>query len=443
MPLSAADELTISGLRRSHVEITTSNLKQFFRRSMWVGKTNRYSLNVTEQIRDDLSGNALNRLNLAQYISASAALHINDGWSYLGRAISCLLVGDAHRAVHLGYYAELRAAMALLASGGIGIFRNRHFVINGPRTAERLEFEKQTHDAAWAFLEFWSRQSPSGSLFTKIVRPAGRSLDDWFQWVGGGATLAAQAQGWFLQWGMDLSLVTKDRDARNESSYRPDGIPSAWALSPEGALDFVTDLWTALEPSTPSSFEHIDRHILRLALEAYFKGTWNKRPSNGDPDFEGFMSFQGLSTPAEKWWRDFLLRTTSPTNPAIFDYSKCPLGASGGDHFSLISRAVLLLRVATGSAQDLLQEAGVNSETLSFWWQAIGEARGLWPSETPPEDLSDLWADVREALSDVEAFGSAAAASPQSINDLGSYIGGSLRALCSHERVGLWGLCPA
>ena len=65
-------------------------------------------------------------------------------------------------------------------------------------------------------LEFWSRLRTSGDLFAKIVRPEGRTLDEWFQPHGGGRTIAAGAQQWFLQWGMDLSLATKDQDARND-----------------------------------------------------------------------------------------------------------------------------------------------------------------------------------------------------------------------------------
>jgi hypothetical protein len=82
--------------------------------------------------------------HLAQYIAASSILHCADGWSYLGRAINCLLKGDPHRVVHLAYYAELRAALSLLASEAIGVFSRNNFVIDAPDpSAARQRFAQR------------------------------------------------------------------------------------------------------------------------------------------------------------------------------------------------------------------------------------------------------------------------------------------------------------
>jgi len=63
------------------------------------------------------------------YVAVSAPLHCADGWSFLGRAVAAILLGDATAARHLGYYAELRAAMSLMAAHGVGIFNRTHFVV--------------------------------------------------------------------------------------------------------------------------------------------------------------------------------------------------------------------------------------------------------------------------------------------------------------------------
>ena len=39
------------------------------------------------------------------------------------------MAGDPDAARHLGYYAELRATMSILAGDGIGVFQNKHIIV--------------------------------------------------------------------------------------------------------------------------------------------------------------------------------------------------------------------------------------------------------------------------------------------------------------------------
>jgi hypothetical protein len=444
--LGAADQATITALSRSHVEMTTAGLKPFLKREIWVGKTNHYAKDVVERLKKAPT-TAVKRRNLAQYIAASVSLHANDGWGYLGRAVSCLLAGDTHRALHLAYYAELRAAMSLLASAGIGIFNTRHFAIPAVNSTSKLNVGSGTHVTTWLALEHWAQQPASGALFASLVRPEGRSLDSWFQPQGGASSLAPQARGWFMQWGMDLGFASKDRDARNESSYRPDGIPMTWDAPVKDGLEFVRDTWIALEPSATSSFEQIDRHILRLALERYFHGFTGKIATATDPAFvtlvNNTVSAQSLTTATSTRLTQFLLRQAAPTDPLIFRYSTVAPGTPLTDALAVLSRAVLLLRIATGSAQDLLQQAGFSADALSFWWKKVGETRGLWPAGSPPTALSDLWADVKASLDELADVDATDPTALESINSIAFGMEGRLNVLSSHERVGLWGLCPA
>ena len=82
------------------------------------------------RLRDDLSNDRINSDRLSEYIGISAPVHSMDGWSFLGRSIHCLSRGDPYIAVHLAYYAELRAALAILAAQGIGVFSYPHCVID-------------------------------------------------------------------------------------------------------------------------------------------------------------------------------------------------------------------------------------------------------------------------------------------------------------------------
>lgn len=445
--LHALDRAAIAALLRSQMELTTAGLKPFLKRSLWVGKTNYYAHDVVARLKAALPTSVVQKRNLAQYIAASVALHSNDGWSYLGRSVACLLAGDTHRALHLAYYAELRAAMSLLASAGIGVFNSQHFVVAAANTTAKLRAGHGTHVVTWLALEEWSQQPASGALFAQLIRPEGRTLEEWFHAQGGASTLAPQAKAWFMQWGMDLAMATNDRDARNESSYRPDGVPTTWEPKAKEGLEFVRDMWSALEPSATSSFEQIDRHILRLAMERYYAGLSGKVASSADPAFvtlvEATISAQSLANAAEVRLRKFLLRQSAADDPLIFQHSAIHAGSPQTDAFAVMSRAVLLLRVATGSAHDLLYQAGFDASALSFWWQKLGEARGLWKPGSPPAALSDLWADIEDSLREIEEVEGGNPVVLESVNGIAYGALGQLSVLGSHERVGLWGLCPA
>lgn len=445
--LQKPDKIAIRGLSRANVELTVAGLKPFLKRSRWIGSTNHFGTDVVGRLKSGVPGTLERKRHLAQYIAASVALHANDGWSYLGRAVSCILAGDTHRALHLAYYAELRAAMSLLASAGIGVFDKQHYIISSTNSASKLRAQNGTHIMAWLALEEWSRRPASGVLFSSIVRPEGLTLDEWFQPQGGASSLAPQAKAWFMQWGMDLGLASKDREARNESSYRPDGVPTTWEVGSKEGLEFVRDMWSALEPSSASSFEQIDRHILRLAVERHHVSITSRPASATDAAYvalvNGIVEAQSLAAATEGRLKKFLLRQSAPTDPQIFGFSAIKPGNPQSDAFAVMARAVLLLRIGTGAAHQLLNRAGFDANLLGFWWQKLGAARGLWQPGAAPATLTDLWADVEESLRDVAGIEASSPEVLESIHAISTELPASLNMLASHERVSLWGLCPA
>jgi hypothetical protein len=90
---------------------------------------NRYRVKCTSKYSDDLDANTVSDPNLVAYIAGSGPAHVIDAWSYLGRAIDATLRADTSSAIHFGYYAELRAAMALLACEGVGILNTIHPIV--------------------------------------------------------------------------------------------------------------------------------------------------------------------------------------------------------------------------------------------------------------------------------------------------------------------------
>jgi hypothetical protein len=244
-----------------------------------------------------------------------------------------------------------------------------------------------------------------------------------------------------MQWGMDLKYAVKDRAARNESSYRPDGIPDVAELSPEEALFFVRDLWHSLEPRGSSSFEQLDRHILRIALENHYRGISDKVPSSSDPAFvsmiQTVVAAQGLPPKSASLMSNFLQRKVVSEDPSIFRFSAAKPNEANA--LPVLSRAMFLLRMATGAARDLLIQAGVDSAAIAFWWKALGSVRGLWQDGSEPDDLTDLWADIRECLDDIDGI---VEGDPMvtSFANLARTLDLHAHAACSYERVSLWAL---
>jgi hypothetical protein len=448
MALNSRDALVVEALSRTDVVSTLAGLQRFFPEPAWLGRTNRYSSNTVKRIKTELAAGGLrNQRNLAQYISASGLLHCSDGWSYLGKALLSLVRGDPHRCRHAAYYAELRAAMAILATQGVGVFDRNHFVIRAPNQVSRLSSSAGTHAIAWDALETWGSQTTSGSAFASIIKPYGRSLSDWLEPIRPAGIIWPQARKWLLQWGLDLKLPAKDRSARNESSYRVDGIPEAWYLNAPQTLTFARDVWTALEPASNSVFDSIDRHILRMTLESVFRSRTNRDASDDPARFADLVSMtvqhQDLGLKLAEDWTKFLTREISSQDLTIFALSgQKPNSIQGSSCESMISRAVLLLRIASGSTVELMRDAGITNESVQFWWQSLGQNRGIWDGQWEEGQLTDLWADVQTFIGDLEAFRQITPDEEQSFYRIADKLGGVLVGLSTCERVAIWSLTP-
>lgn len=433
---------------RPNVELTMAQLRQSIGRSSWIPKSNRYSRNVVAKIRKELSGttrSVKSSRHLAQYVTASSLLHCSDGWSYLGRALHAILWGDPHRAVHLAYYAELRAAMSLLASEGIGIFNRQHFFVDGPDRVTRAKSGAGTHDFVWDCLETWSGQARSGVLFSSIVTPNQLPLTEWLQPIGGASAAQPKARQWFRQWGMDLRLQTRDRDARNESSYRPDGIPVSWKSNVKDALDFALQAWDALGQGGKASFGELDRHILRITLDTTFKGRTGSSPSDDPAAFrsfiDGVLKYLGLDERLSQKWRLFLTREENSEDHTILKHS-ANVSVDDISAEGIWSRAALLLRLASGSVLRLLMAAGISGDEIRFWWNDLGQSRGIWTGDRDIDDLEDLWADIDPVLEQLRQYQADTPSDHKTFHDAGTKLANAIAALGGCERFAIWSMTP-
>ncbi|MHB1988271.1 MAG: hypothetical protein ACYCSF_09835 [Acidimicrobiales bacterium] len=341
--------------------------------------------------------------------------------------------------------------MALLASQGVAILNRQHFVIDANGVATLLK-QGGTHDVAWEALEAWAGLGPTADFLGEVLVPAGQSMNQWVDAMPNGASWQPIANDWLLKLGLDLQLLSSDRNARNEASYRPTRLNQRTSLTSVEAAAAAREIWSLLEPAPPLSFGEIDRYLLRLTLETAFEATEGSSPAQSRPRFASVVrSVVGANVvgPDAPLWEQFLRRETVPNEPGIIDLVRLKRRSavlpvadrqvrSPDHHLSVMARALLLLRLASGATRRMLIDAGIDFDDLSFWWHPYGTERGLWKIPPTAAHITDSWADTEADLLDIDEWLNGA--TPGTYHDLLSAVPSSLTSLTNLEMVGLWSL---
>lgn len=363
---------------------------------------------------------AVSGADMLEVIAVRGPLHAIDGWSYLGRAFSSLMSGQAHAARHLSYYAELRAALSILASSGIGIFNRRNAVVDAAGVVHILS-DHATHDMAWLALAEWSGRPPSMERLIKPIQLAGASLLEPFREFFPTQILTAAGQLMF-NWGFDLHQGTADRDQRNWSSYQPTALGPI-LTSPEQDAEFLRMFWSACRPNGVE----LERHLLRIVLETEAR-SHNLEVSDYEHSYARLQDSAKVVVPF-----DFLTRVNEPVDHDFIIH--LANNSMPAPPYAMMCRAGLLLRLATGMAEENLRAAGVSPDQhFNNWWQEFGVNHGLWRPGRPPENTADLWDDIDLALEE------STAAPTGHRHEWISALGGNAMRICETERAALWGL---
>jgi len=255
--LTPAAKQLLRSASREPIEDYFVTLAPLQKQRRWLPQGNRYRMRCTGQYREDIQAHTVDDPALAGYIAGSAPAHVIDGWSTLGRAVESTLRGDTYSAIHFGYYAELRAAMSLLACEGIGIFDGQHPVVRSNGSTALLPQNIQvwnsqqnaynsrratTHSVVWPVLRHWSSLQRSGNLLSQVVRPNGIELPDWLHACHAVTPARELGRRWLLAWGTDLSVFEEDRSTRNLASYRPSAFRLPPAAPASQTIEFVEGL---------------------------------------------------------------------------------------------------------------------------------------------------------------------------------------------------------
>lgn len=439
-PLSQTQLKELARHSREGTAVAAGRLRRFLADSRWIGKTNAYTKDVTLKLRRDrMENRAPSTRNLGQYIAASGPLHAVDGWAFVARALDAAAKGDPDAARHLGYYAELRGAVSLLASQGIGVFNGPHAVVE-PSGDARVLTGPGTHEMAWLALRYWMRTAESAHVLGGLVGQGGYAIESWSAGLPGGNPWSAIGANWLRSWGLDLRDGFHDRGARNKASYAPTRFYNARAISALSTKRFLSEWWAVLEPARGVPFEGLDRHLLRATLEDAFHATRGIDPASNPVAFRTDVATAKAAVTGDGSLDDalgqFLTRAVQPDTCSLLSNAERRDAPDVADqHLQVISRATLLLRLASAAAADLLQRAGIESSALDFWVRAVGEDRALWEPGGEPDDLTDLWADVEAALVDLAEL---QPPEPGSYRALQDRCARALAVMAGAERVALW-----
>lgn len=399
------------------------------RSKRWLASSNRYREKCISRFeKDNKSRGTVRQDHIANYVSASGPAHTIDGWAFLGRAVDATLRGDRASAVFFGYYAELRAAMALLAAEGLGVLNGKHPVISGAGASDVISGPR-THDIAWLALNHWADLKRANVLINALIAPRGIPLSVWLGNLAPGVSLSALTDNWLSLWGIDLVALSDDHDLRNLSSYRPSQFRSEASISAADSLSLVSDLWTLLEPSRGERFPALGRALLKRALR-----TVSITSVSADN-----LSFIAMEREETEEWAEFL--SDGSESLVISSAAKRSDLTSATCHLEIISRAGLLLCVGTEASRRLLAAGSFDKDALRFWWEVQGLERGMWNAAGVPDDPFDSWADVGEAVTAATDW-IELANSASTLHEARVGLAEHLSALGAFEAAGMWGLVP-
>jgi hypothetical protein len=397
----------------------------YLHQGILLDRANPLILNSVQAIKNHLNGNRpLSNNQVKTYMASSVLLHTLDGWGYLSSAIDNLLKGDPSIATHLAYYAELRASMSFLASEGIGIFNNRHIHVDSAgninpnpgviqrnrnhngRTNVKREFG--THQFVWDAMEAWINSSikPNNFELLKVFSVNNKTFEQWTKAFPHPVSSTGNViiKKWLRKWNTDVRYFRSDRDTRNFASYTPQRLTNTpLLLSVNQVIDKLSSFWELIEPEETNRFHILDKYLLRIYIQELYSSLSAplKRQSNLESIIKDTLDALGLNH--DKSFIDFLKDTNIISHDLFVEAHKNALDSSTGviNALSVIARAALMLRIATGMTTLILSEAGIAKNDLNFLWNRVGTENGFWISGKIPVKFEELWTEIKDDIDDV------------------------------------------
>ena len=384
--------------------------------------------------------------DFADYLALATCGHMLDGWRYLSQSAFSLLSGARSHALHLAYYAELRAALSILAGSGIGILNQIHFAFN--QTGSVDLFTGSTHPTAWAALGSWSNQSVNASKVIDCFSALNIPANDWANACNVNPSLSCITTEWLKNWSADLNVFTKDRELRNNASYRPNFCSDAFNPLADHELHLIKNISSGCAFSGNGHFNDIDLLLIHdLCNKAY---RLLVGPSAGTQTKKSFIknvvqSLQSSGKMDEALAKQAIILFNDPSKIISSDVIRYA-NVSNATVIGVVSRAFLLLRLSSALVrQQWIEMRRIRSATISANWEdATLKAFGLWSnlleSSNLPEEYEMLDADRVEAEQNITSW--LQNNKPMEPFRMWRDIPKDLVELCRFERIGLLAVAP-
>ncbi|WP_400084876.1 hypothetical protein [Yoonia sp. R78084] len=388
----------------------------------------------------------LNAVQMVELVAACGPNHCLDGWGYLARSVSALVARDGHSAKHMAYYAQLRAAMSILAISGVGIFNCLNICVDANGAIHKLEDNREndsgrnTHSIVWPALDAWLRIDTNAARFLSAITLHGSNLKDALHSIWPSKQPASIVVPLIDAWAFDLNIASKHHDQRNISSYSPHDLNEI-PCSFQDEMDFLSETWRSLEPSTPNGFVQLDNHMLRRMFQMIHQ----KDNSALDPADRSPLDSSSVATRYSELQptlqqavpKAFLLDEAGTGEPQLFQLAS----TDGSTPRAMISRAVLLLRAATALNVLTLNEAGFSQDGTEIrpWIDPLLVHRGIVAADALPDRMADLWDSTKFAVEDFQASLTDCSYEPH------AFFTANLNGtpdVTQLERAAMWGICP-
>ena len=358
---------------------------------------------VVKEVMDTLGAkkgvlfNATKKESPEVQLATDQIVHLLEGWLNYSVAISCLLNNANSQAVHLAYYAELRAALSLYAWSGISTRLENYFFIDSLGKVRKVSSREVggTHKFAWELWSVWTKQEYAKRLLMeKISLYPKLTLGE----IGKQIPKLNVSPAILENWGYDLVLdPTNDRKYRNRASYGTVNLASSNLLTKKSvSCEFFFDIWNQI-----LSFNGFTLNFDAFLLK-YLIGQVGLKEEKFLNRLNNFFPEANVIANVVR----------SDIKSQIFECAALKKDSLEG----ILSRALVMLRYATLATNDSIK----HTKKLKVWfrdWLEIHEYTQLYKGETPIEvcelaynDLLDQCSETgepvnsllgRETLSDV------------------------------------------
>jgi hypothetical protein len=431
--------------------------------------------------------NATDHALFADFLSVASSHHLFEGWCFLSKTAYALASGKANAAIHLGYYAELRAARSLLACGGIHIGNNKHFLLKktgevvlldrelpeqekevslidtvkyrfmnavdslrGNLAPQKQQRQFGTHVATWAVLKHWTQSREIVRDFANRMPALTYGGIDWVRACNSTQHGSEVVADWLSDWCFDLKQLSNDSILRNSASYGVHLGPNAFPVFDGTFVDIVLKAATA---SIEFDNDNNDQFDLILLSDFCFKTfrmlsrtsqELNRIKERRDQRMfnrlrRHLVNVAGIPmADATDLLRRVRDATLLPGFSVITSAANNQRNATG-----VFSRAFLLLRLANSMHRWYWEQVRQLLPTAQTWQADLINMQALHANlATAPGMIAtyfDLAEDTRDAITEIETWRTGRHFTG---HDLWSEMRSEICELCRLERVAIWSSSP-